>query len=395
MPRTREAQHSIPLVLHNHIIDYPSPVNINYLWSFGSLAGLFFGFQIVTGIFLAMHYTPDITLAFDSIEHIMRDVRGGWLLRYLHSNGASMIFIMLYIHVGKGLYFRSYAGRGRTSLWISGIFIFLLMMATALAGYVLPWGQMSFWGATVITNLITAIPYIGQDIAYWLWGGFAVGNPTLGRFFSIHYMLPFIIVGLAFLHLVLLHHVGSSNPFGTAASSSDLVTFHPYSVIKDFFSLLVAITFYILIVFFAPNFLGHSDNYINANPLVTPTHIVPEWYFLPFYAILRAVPNKVGGVIAMLSAILILFILPFIDQNSVKSPRFRPFLQTWFWLFVFNFILLGYLGGQVAEEPFITASQVSAGFYFIYFFSLPILNIVSKFIGPIREKRSWFLTRFY
>jgi ubiquinol-cytochrome c reductase cytochrome b/c1 subunit len=361
----------------NHIIYYPTPINLNYAWSFGSLAGLFFALQIVTGIFLAMHYVPNVSMAFASVEHIMRDVKNGWLLRYMHSNGASFVFIMLYVHIGRNLYYRSYT-HNRAYLFFSGIVIFLLMMATAFIGYVLPWGQMSFWGATVITNLITAVPMVGESLAYWVWGGFSVGNPTLNRFFSLHYLLPFLIVAVVFLHLALLHDVGSSNPTGMD-SSVDKVNFYPYYFWKDAYALSVALFFFVVIVHFYPNLLGHTDNYIPANSLVTPTHIVPEWYFLPFYAILRAIPNKIGGVVAMLGAILILFVLPFIDQALVKAPRFRPVFVFFFWIMVANFALLGFLGGHPAEEPYITASRISGIFYFAYFlFILPFLALLER-----------------
>lgn len=351
----------------NHLVFYPTPKNINYIWSFGSLAGIFFSLQIVTGIFLAMHYVPNIELAFASVEHIMRDVEYGWLIRYLHANGASMVFVFLYLHIAKALYFRSYTNT-RVHLWFSGILVFLFMMGTAFVGYVLPWGQMSFWGATVITNLITAIPYIGEPIAYWVWGGFSVANPTLNRFFSIHYLLPFLIVGLTILHLGLLHEAGSSNPIGVF-SSRDTTTFWPYFGVKDAFIFIVFLMFYTIILFYFPNLLGHSDNYVQANPLVTPAHIVPEWYFLPFYAILRAVPNKLGGVVAMLAAILVFFVMPLIaDSKKSKSTRFNPVRKFIFVSFIFVFIFLGFIGGNVAEEPFITAGQIAAVSYFFLLF---------------------------
>jgi len=355
-------------IFTNHIIFYPTPNNINYGWSFGSLAGIFFAFQIITGIFLAMHFVPNIDYAFWSVEHIMRDVSYGWLLRYFHSNGASMIFIMLYTHIAKALYFRSYTpGHSRAGLFFSGVIIFLLMMGTAFIGYVLPWGQMSLWGATVITNLITAIPFIGEGIAYWIWGGFSVGNPTLNRFFSFHYILPFIVIGIVFLHLTLLHLRGSTNPLGNS-SVKDRIAFYPYFFIKDAVSLFVAILLYSIIVFYYPNILGHSDNYIMANSLVTPAHIVPEWYFLPFYAILRAIPNKIGGVIAMLFSILILFSLPSSDKSIIKSPRLRSIFNFFFIIFIVNFLFLGFLGGSPAEEPYIFLSRVSSIVYFSHFF---------------------------
>jgi len=294
----------------SHIIDYPTPINLNYMWSFGSTAGICLVVQIITGIFLAMHYTPHVDLAFNSVEHIMRDVNNGWLLRYLHANGASMFFIVVYSHIFRGLYFGSYMyPRGR--LWASGVIIFLLMMATGFMGYVLPWGQMSFWGATVITNLFSAIPLVGGSIVEWLWGGFSVDNATLNRFFSLHYLMPFVIAGLTMVHLSLLHTTGSNNPLGIN-SNVDTVPFYPYFYVKDLLAFLLFISLFSFFVFFYPNALGHADNYIPANPLVTPPHIVPEWYFLPFYAILRSIPDKLGGVVAMVSAILILLLLPII-----------------------------------------------------------------------------------
>lgn len=363
--------HLLFRLIVNHLVYYPTPKNLNYIWSFGSLVGVFFAIQILTGIFLAMHYVPHVDLAFASVEHIMRDVEYGWFIRYLHSNGASMIFVLLYLHIAKGLYFRSYSS-SRVYLWFSGVFVFLLMMGTAFVGYVLPWGQMSFWGATVITNLITAIPYIGESIAYWIWGGFSVANPTLNRFFSIHYLLPFLITGLIFLHLGLLHDTGSTNPIGIS-SSRDLVCFWPYFGIKDLFIFCLFFVFYVIILFYFPNLLGHSDNYIAANPLVTPAHIVPEWYFLPFYAILRAIPNKLGGVLAMLAAILIFFLLPLISNGiQIKSTRFRPIKRFVFWNLTVIFLFLGYIGGNVAEEPFIFAGRV---FSFLYFFLILLLEL--------------------
>lgn len=362
-------------MISNHIIDYPTPINLNYAWSFGSLAGFYFALQMATGIFLAMHYTPHVDLAFASVEHIMRDVKNGWLLRYMHSNGASMVFIMIYLHIGKAIFYRSYTHK-RMYLFFSGIFIFLLMMGTAFIGYVLPWGQMSYWGATVITNLITAVPFVGNELAFWVWGGFSVGNPTLQRFYSLHYLFPFLITGLIFIHLVLLHDVGSSNPMGVN-SSRDKISFYPYFFLKDVVALSLSLCFFVGLVHFYPNLLGHSDNYIPANPLVTPTHIVPEWYFLPFYAILRAVPNKLGGVLAMLGAILVLFLLPFIDRSPVKSPRFRPIFSFFFWFFVADFFLLGFLGGHPAEEPYITASKYASYFYFGFLlFLIPFIGMI-------------------
>ena len=320
--------------------------------------------MIITGVTLAMHYTPQIDLAFSSVEHIMRDVNNGWLIRLMHANGASIFFILVYIHIGRGLYFGSYRSRGL--LWLSGVIIFIIMMATAFLGYVLPWGQMSFWGATVITNLLSALPWFGQDLVYMIWGGSSVSNPTLNRLFSLHFLLPFILSALVIIHLLGLHIKGSNNPLGIN-SNSDKLRFHPYFTIKDLVGIILLVFLYTLLVFFYPYYLGHSDNSIPANPLVTPTHIVPEWYFQPFYAILRAIPSKIGGVIAMFSALLILMPLAFIITTQQKSLNFRPLYKFLFWVFVFNFFLLSYLGGKPVAEPFITQAQTSTLIYFSYF----------------------------
>ena len=301
-------------ILNSHIVDYPTPINLNYFWSFGSTAGLCLVIQLITGIFLAMHYTPHIDYAFNSVEHIMRDVNNGWLIRYFHANGASMFFIVIYCHIFRGLYFGSYI-RPRETLWISGVFIFLLMMGTAFMGYVLPWGQMSFWGATVITNLASAIPLAGPSIVEWLWGGFSVDNATLNRFFSLHYLFPFIITGLVLVHLALLHESGSNNPLGIT-KSVNVISFYPYFYVKDLLAFLILMFGFSFLVFYFPNLLGHSDNYIPANPLVTPPHIVPEWYFLPFYGMLRAIPNKYLGIAFMFGSLLILFKLPTINVSG-------------------------------------------------------------------------------
>lgn len=319
---TRWNKQSLLAFIDSHIINYPTPINLNYMWSFGSTAGICLVIQIITGIFLAMHYTPHIDYAFLSVEHIMTDVNNGWLLRYTHANGASMFFIVVYCHIFRGLYYGSYI-YPRGMLWASGVVIFLLMMATAFMGYVLPWGQMSFWGATVITNLFSAIPFVGQSIVEWLWGGFSVSNATLNRFFSLHYLMPFVIAGVVLLHLTLLHKDGSNNPLGIN-TSVDYVSFYPYYYVKDLFAFFVFASVFTFFVFFYPNALGHPDNYIPANPLVTPPHIVPEWYFLPFYAILRSIPDKLGGVVAMISAILVLLLLPVINTSEIRSSKFRP-----------------------------------------------------------------------
>lgn len=363
------------------LVSYPAPRNLNYWWNFGSLAGFMLVAQIVTGIILVMHYTPHVTLAFASVEHIMRDVNYGWLIRYAHANGASMFFIVVYIHIIRGLYYGSYKAP-RELLWWLGIVIFLLMMATAFMGYVLPWGQMSFWGATVITNLFGAVPYVGGDIVTLLWGGFSVDNPTLNRFFSLHYLLPFLIVAVVFLHLWALHTSKSNNPLGIdIKGDQDTVPFHPYYTAKDAFGLCVFLMFFAYWVFFNPNYLGHPDNYIEANPLVTPAHIVPEWYFLPFYAILRAVPDKLGGVLAMGGAIVILFFLPYLDFSKVRSAKFRPVYKMAFWIFVVNGVILGYIGAMPAEGIYITVGRIASIYYFAHFFI--IVPLIAWYEKPL------------
>lgn len=335
------------------------------MWSFGFLSGMCLLGQIISGILLAMHYSPHVDLAFFSIEHIMRDVNNGWLIRYTHANGASFFFIVVYFHIARNLYFGSYYSP-RILLWYSGVVIFILMMATAFMGYVLPWGQMSFWGATVITNLFSAIPYAGESLAQWLWGGYSVNNATLNRFFSLHYLLPFVIVGMAVIHLSLLHYNSSNSPLG-CATTMDKIPMYPFFIVKDVFSLLILLLAFSVFIFFAPNYLGHPDNYIEANAMVTPTHIVPEWYFLPFYAILRAIPDKLMGVIAMGASIFILFSLPLLTNTEIRSTKFRHVSRFLFWIFITDVFLLGYLGGQVAEEPYITISQLASIYYFLHF----------------------------
>lgn len=372
-------KNSLLSFLDSHIINYPTPINLNYLWSFGSIAGFCLVIQIITGIFLAMHYIPHIDHAFDSVEHIMRDVNNGWLIRYAHANGASMFFIVVYCHIFRGLYYGSYI-YPRGLLWCSGVIIFFLMMATAFMGYVLPWGQMSFWGATVITNLFSAIPFIGKYIVEWLWGGFSVDNATLTRFFSLHYLLPFLIVGLTIIHLSLLHKDGSNNPLGIN-KNVETISFYPYFYVKDLFSFFIFLFIFSLFIFFAPNVLGHPDNYIPANPLVTPPHIVPEWYFLPFYAILRSIPDKLGGVIAMVSAILVLLLLPVINTSEIRSTKFRPIFGVLYWFLVSDFIILGWIGQQPVEEPFIQIGMFATVFYFSFFLVLlPLSGIIEKFL---------------
>ena len=377
MSLNRWNKHSILSFIDSHIINYPTPINLNYMWSFGSSAGICLGIQILTGIFLAMHYSSHVDYAFSSVEHIMRDVNNGWLIRYLHANGASMFFIVTYCHIFRGLYFGSYmAPRG--PLWNSGVIIFLLMMGTGFMGYVLPWGQMSFWGATVITNLASAVPFVGGAIVEWLWGGFSVDNATLNRFFSLHYLLPFVITGLVLVHLSLLHTVGSNNPLGIN-KNVDSVSFYPYFYVKDLLAFFGLIALFSFFVFFFPNVLGHADNYIPANPLVTPSHIVPEWYFLPFYAILRSIPDKLGGVVAMVAAILILLLLPIINTSEIRSSKFRPLYGIAYWFLVADFLILGWLGQQPVETPFLELGQVATGFYFLFFLVLfPAIGLIEK-----------------
>jgi quinol-cytochrome oxidoreductase complex cytochrome b subunit len=328
-----------------------------------------------------MHYTPHIDLAFSSVEHIMSDVNYGWLIRYLHANGASMFFIVVYCHIFRGLYYGSYI-YPREKLWASGVVIFLLMMATAFMGYVLPWGQMSFWGATVITNLFSAIPFVGGAIVEWLWGGFSVSNATLNRFFSLHYLMPFVIAGLVIVHLSLLHKDGSNNPLGIN-TNVDTVSFYPYFYVKDLFSFLILVVFFSFFVFYYPNALGHTDNYIPANPLSTPAHIVPEWYFLPFYAILRSIPDKLGGVVAMISAILILLLLPFINTSKIRSSKFRPIFGIAYWFLVSDFLLLGWIGQKPVETPYIEVGMIATAFYFLFLLVLvPVIGLLeSKMIS--------------
>jgi len=365
--------------IDSHIINYPTPINLNYMWSFGSTAGLCLVIQILTGVFLAMHYTPHIDFAFNSVEHIMRDVSGGWILRYAHANGASMFFIVVYCHIFRGLYYGSYI-QPRGLLWVSGVVIFLLMMATAFMGYVLPWGQMSFWGATVITNLFSAIPFVGGSIVEWLWGGFSVDNATLNRFFSLHYLMPFIIAGVTVVHLSLLHREGSNNPLGIN-TNVETIPFYPYFYVKDLLSFFVLLAIFSFFLFFFPNALGHSDNYIPANPLVTPPHIVPEWYFLPFYAILRSIPDKLGGVVAMVSAIIALMFLPFINTSEVRSSKFRPIFGIFYWFLFFDFILLGWIGQNPVESPYIEIGMFATAFYFLFLLILiPVIGLIEKFL---------------
>lgn len=354
-----------------HLVDYPAPKNLNYAWNFGSLAGVALMLQIVTGILLAMHYKPDAELAFASVQHIMRDVEWGWLIRNMHAVGASFFFIVVYIHIGRGLYYGSYKSP-REVLWWMGIVIFFLMMATAFLGYVLPWGQMSFWGATVITKLMEVIPFIGEDLVIWLWGGYNVGDPTLNRFFSLHYLLPFVICGFVFLHLWALHEKKSNNPVGVdLKKNTDYIPFHPFYTVKDAFGLAIYLIPFTFFVFYMPDYLGHPDNYIPANPMATPAHIVPEWYFLPFYAILRAVPIKELGVAAMFLSIAILFILPWLDKSKIRSARFRPLYRLLFWVFIADVLVLGWCGANPPEGSFILIGRIATVLYFVFFLAMP------------------------
>ena len=368
-------------LMHSSFVVYPTPKNLNYFWTFGGILSLMLGVQIITGIVLVMHYTPHVDYAFQSVEHIMRDVNWGWFMRYTHANGASMFFIAVYIHMLRGLYYGSYKAP-REVLWILGVVIFLLMMATAFMGYVLPWGQMSFWGATVITNLFSAIPLVGDAITIWLWGGYSVDNPTLNRFFSLHYLLPFMIAAVVALHVWALHVSGQNNPTGVEVKDvkRDTVPFTPYATIKDGFAMVVFLAFFSWFIFYVPNYLGHPDNYIDANPLVTPAHIVPEWYFLPFYAILRAIPDKLGGVIAMFGSIAVLAFLPWLDTSRVKSASFRPVYRVFFWVFVICGIGLGYLGAMPAEGGYVIASRIFTAYYFAFF--LIIMPLLGLFETP-------------
>ena len=363
--------------LYNHLVTYPTATNLSYFWGFGSLSGLTLVMQIVTGVCLAIHYTPETTLAFASVEHIIRDVYIGSTLRYIHANGASMFFIVVYSHRFRGLYYGSYV-QPRSNLWYSGVLIFFLIRATAFIGYVLPWGQRSFWGATVITNLFSAIPEVGIYIVQLLWGGFSVDNPTLNRFFSLHFFLPFIITGAVILHLTLLHQNGSNNPLGFS-SVRDRLNFYPYFYVKDLFAFFIFITFFSVIVIYVPNLLGHPDNYIEANSLVTPAHIVPEWYFLPFYAVLRAIPDKLGGVALIGIAIAILLFLPNLDTSDQRSSFWKPMFIKLFWVFFFTAVCLGWIGQEIVESPYIEVANYVTSVYFAFFIIfIPIYGIIER-----------------
>ena len=380
-PALKWIERRLPIMglMHSSFVAYPTPRNLNYWWTFGAILSMMLGVQILTGVILAMHYTPHADLAFKSVELIVRDVNYGWLLRNIHACGASMFFFAVYIHMFRGLYYGSYK-EPREVLWILGVIIYLLMMATGFMGYVLPWGQMSFWGATVITNLFSAVPYFGESIVTLLWGGYSVGNPTLNRFFSLHYLLPFVIAGVVVLHIWALHVAGQNNPAGVEAKTEkDTVPFTPYATMKDAFGVSCFMLFFAWFIFYMPNYLGDPENYIPANPAVTPPHIVPEWYYLPFYAILRSIPNKLAGVVAMFGAIIILAFLPWLDSAKTRSSKYRPLAKQFFWMFVVVCIGLGYLGAQPPEGIYVIVGRILTFLYFAYFLILlPLLSRIEK-----------------
>ena len=375
-------------LVNSYLIDSPQPSSLNYWWNLGSLLGLCLVIQIASGVFLAMHYSSNLSLAFDSVEHIMRDVNAGWLIRYIHANGASFFFICMYLHIGKALYYGSYK-QPRVMTWVIGVIIFVLTMAIAFLGYCLVYGQMSHWGATVITNLLSAIPFIGNDIVPFIWGGFSVSNPTIQRFFALHFLLPFILAALVCMHLMALHVNGSSNPVGITGNI-DRLPMHPYFIFKDLVTVFVFILIFSLFVFYSPNSLGHPDNYIPGNPMVTPPSIVPEWYLLPFYAILRSIPDKLGGVIAMFGAILILLTLPYTDRSIIRGNTFKVLSKLAFFLFVFNFLLLGNLGQLHVEVPYIALGQVATLYYFShYLIIVPLISTLENilyYIGTLGHR---------
>ena len=379
--------HPLLKILNSYLIDAPTPANISYLWNFGSLLGLCLVIQIVTGVTLAMHYTPSVLEAFNSVEHIMRDVNNGWLVRYLHSNTASAFFFLVYLHIGRGLYYGSYKSP-RTLTWIIGTIIFIVMMATGFLGYVLPYGQMSLWGATVITNLMSAIPWIGQDIVEFIWGGFSVNNATLNRFFALHYLLPFVLAALVVMHLISYHDVvGSGNPLGISGNY-DRLPFAPYFVFKDLITIFLFFIVLSIFVFFMPNALGDSDNYIMANPMQTPAAIVPEWYLLPFYAILRSIPNKLLGVITMFAAILALMVMPITDLSKLRGVQFRPLSKVAFYIFVANFLVLMQIGAKHVETPFIEFGQISTVLYFAHFFVIvPVISLIENSLVELATRK--------
>ena len=364
----------------DHMNRFPTPKNLNWMWVFGAVLAVFLVLQIITGIVLAMHYTSHVDQAFSSVEHIMRNVNSGWLIRYAHANGASFFFAAVYLHIFRGLYYGSYK-EPRELLWLVGMVIYIVMMATAFMGYVLPWGQMSFWGATVITNLFSAVPVIGDEIVTWLWGGFSVDNPTLGRFYALHYLLPFVLVALVGAHIWALHTVGNSNPAGVdvrpAEAAKDTVPFSPFYTVKDLYAVVLVLVVFVVFVFFMPNYLGHPDNYIEADPLKTPEHIVPEWYFLPFYAILRSIPDKLLGVMAMFGSLGLLVLVPWLDTSRVRSARYRPIYRWWFWLLALDFLVLMYIGAKPAEGVFLIVGRIATAYWFIHFLLvMPIVGLV-------------------
>ncbi|CAO1638476.1 unnamed protein product (mitochondrion) [Parajaminaea phylloscopi] len=374
--------HPILGLANSYLVDSPQPANLSYMWNFGSLLGACLIIQILTGVFLAMHYTPSVDLAFVSVEHIMRDVNYGWLIRYLHANTASFFFIFVYLHIARGLYYGSYKSP-RTLPWSIGVIILVLMIAIAFLGYVLPYGQMSLWGATVITNLLSAIPWIGQDFVEFVWGGFSVNNATLNRFFSLHYLLPFVLAALVAMHLLTLHEHGSGNPLGLSGNT-DRLPFHPYFIFKDLVTIFVFLLALSAFVFYMPNALGHSDNYIPANPMQTPASIVPEWYLLPFYAILRSIPNKLLGVIAMFMSLLILLFMPILDTSRIRGSQFRPLMRISFFILCTVFFILMFIGSQHVESPYVEIGQVCTALYFGWFLVLvPVVGVIENTLMDI------------
>jgi ubiquinol-cytochrome c reductase cytochrome b subunit len=371
--------------ISSHIIFYPTPVSISFGWSFGSLAGVTLVIQIMSGVLLSMYYTPNINLAFYSVEFIMRDVPNGWLIRYIHANGASMFFIVVYGHMCRGLYYGSYM-KPRQLLWCSGVVILLLMMATAFTGYVLPWGQMSLWGATVITRMVTVIPLVGIYIVEWLWGGYTVSKPTLYRFYTVHFLLPFLIVGMTLLHLALLHKIGSSNSISSDTNLDD-VPFYPYMLSKDLFAFSVYLFVFAVFVFYFPNVLNHPDNCIPANPMKTPAHVVPEWYFLPYYAILRSIPTKVSGILGMFGSLLVLFSIPFTSNSEIRNTSYRPLFQIFFWFFIIDFCFLIWVGQQPVKDAYYLTGQIATiCYFFFFFFAIPFIGPLEMFLVNYKKK---------